>query len=55
MSQAKLSLPVELVNAILGYLGKRPYEETYQLINAVQTQAAMASASEQPQEEPKEE
>lgn len=56
MSQPKISLPVELVNAILGYLGKRPYEETYQLINAVQTQAAMASAqeAEQPKEEPKE-
>lgn len=37
-----MSLPVELINAILGYLGKRPYEETYQLINAVQTQAAMS-------------
>jgi len=47
MSQPKISLPVDLVNAILGYLGKRPYEETYQLINAVQTQATMAAAAEQ--------
>jgi len=53
MSQQKISLPVELVNAVLGYLGKRPYEETYQLINALQTQATMAEAK--AEEEQKEE
>ena len=50
MSQQKLSLPVDLVNAVLGYLGKRPYEETYQLINAIQTQAAMETAKEEQKE-----
>ena len=31
-----INLPIELVNQILGYLGSRPYQETYQLINLVQ-------------------
>jgi hypothetical protein len=35
----KITLSVNLVNAILGYLGKRPYEETYQLIAAIQEEA----------------
>ena len=35
----KITLPVNLVNAILGYLGKRPYEETFQLIAAIQEEA----------------
>jgi hypothetical protein len=35
----KITLPVNLVNAVLGYLGKRPYEETFQLIAAIQEEA----------------
>jgi hypothetical protein len=35
----KINLSVNLVNAILGYLGKRPYEETFQLIAAIQEEA----------------
>lgn len=35
----KITLNTQLVNAILGYLGKRPYEETFQLINAIQKEA----------------
>lgn len=35
----KITLNTQLVNAILGYLGKRPYEETFQLINAIQQEA----------------
>ena len=34
-----LSLPIELVNQIVGYLGARPYQEVYQLIQAVQEAA----------------
>ena len=34
-----ITLSTQLVNAILGYLGKRPYEETFQLINAIQQEA----------------
>lgn len=32
----KITLSTNLVNAILGYLGKRPYEESYQMIEAIQ-------------------
>ena len=35
----EIKLPVDLVNAIMGYLGKRPFEEVFQLIQAVQTAA----------------
>lgn len=42
----KLTLPVDLVNQILGYLGTRPYQEVYQLIQGVQDAA-------KPQEPPK--
>ena len=44
----KITLSVNLVNAILGYLGKRPYEETFQLITAIQEEAK--AKEEQPQE-----
>jgi hypothetical protein len=46
MDKINLSLP--LVNAILGYLGKRPYEETFQLIAAIQEEA---KAKEEPAQE----
>ena len=29
----------QLINSILGYLGTRPYQEVYQLIDAVQKEA----------------
>jgi hypothetical protein len=35
----KLSLPVGVVNQILGYLGTRPYQEVYQLVQAIQEAA----------------
>ena len=31
----KITLSTNLVNAILAYLGKRPYEESYQLIESI--------------------
>lgn len=37
MSEVKLS--TNLVNAILGYLGSRPYQDVYQLIEAIQKEA----------------
>jgi hypothetical protein len=43
----RLTLSMNLVNGILGYLGKRPYEETYQLIAAIQEEA-----KNQPKDEP---
>jgi len=35
----KINLDVALVNAILGYLGSRPYQEVFQLVSAIQEAA----------------
>jgi hypothetical protein len=35
----KLELSVELINKVLAYLGKRPYEEVFQLIAEIHTEA----------------
>ena len=35
-----VNLPMDTANAILGYLGTRPYQEVYQLIAAIQAAAA---------------
>ena len=35
-----ITLPVELVNAILQYMASRPYGEVFQLVAAIQAQAA---------------
>jgi hypothetical protein len=34
-----LQLPIETANQLLGYLGARPYQEVYQLIQAIQDAA----------------
>ena len=34
-----IKLSVALVNQILGYLGTRPYQEVFQLIEAIQNEA----------------
>jgi len=34
-----IPLSIALINSILGYLGKQPYEETFQLIAAIQEEA----------------
>ena len=31
-----INMPIELINQVLGYLGSRPYQESFQLINAIQ-------------------
>jgi hypothetical protein len=36
----EITLTIDLVNAIISYLGTRPYGEVYQLIAEVQRQAA---------------
>jgi hypothetical protein len=43
-----IQLPVEVANQVLGYLGTRPYQEVFHLIQAVQEAA-------KPKEEPKDE
>jgi hypothetical protein len=35
----KITLPLNLVNAIMGYLGKQPYDQVFQLIAEVQKEA----------------
>lgn len=35
----KLHLDIELVNQVLGYLGTRPYQEVYALIQGIQEAA----------------
>ena len=35
----KITLPINLLNAILGYLGKQPYDQVFQLIAEVQKEA----------------
>ena len=34
-----LQLPIELANQIIGYLGTRPYQEVYQLIDGMKEAA----------------
>lgn len=46
-----LQLPIELANQIIGYLGTRPYQEVYALIQAMQD--AAKPPVEPPKEEPK--
>ena len=35
----KVTLPINLVNAIMGYLDKQPYDQVFQLIAEVQKEA----------------
>jgi hypothetical protein len=46
----KLTLSTQLVNQILGYLGSRPYQEVFALIDALQKEA-QANMAEQPKSE----
>ena len=39
MNDQKIALTLPLLNAVLQYLGTRPYQETFQLIQAIQEQA----------------
>jgi len=39
-----IKLSVNTVNQILGYLGSRPYQEVFQLIEAIQKEAKENSA-----------
>jgi len=41
-----ITLPIDLVNAILQYMASRPYSEVFQLINAIQAQATQQTPPE---------
>jgi hypothetical protein len=43
----EITLSIELANAVLGYLGKQPYDQVFQLIQAMQ-QAAQQQQQAQP-------
>jgi len=34
-----LPLPIDLINQVLGYLGTRPYQEVFHLVQAIQAAA----------------
>ena len=36
----KLQISAQLLNNVIGYLGSRPYQEVYQLIDAIQKEAS---------------
>jgi hypothetical protein len=38
----KIAVSTNLLNAVLGYLGDRPYKEVFQLIEAIQKEAKQA-------------
>ena len=39
MNDQKIALSLNLVNAVIQYLGTKPYQESFQLIQAIQEQA----------------
>jgi hypothetical protein len=40
MNEQNITLTLPLVNAVMQYLGSRPYAEVFQLMHAIQAQAA---------------
>lgn len=42
----KLQISEQLLNAIIGYLGTRPYQEVFQLVEAMQAEAKAQPAPE---------
>jgi len=35
----KITLSIQLMNQVMGYLGTRPYQEVFQLVEALQAEA----------------
>ena len=46
-----ITLPIDLVNAILQYLGTRPYTEVFQVIEAIQKEAKKQNETIQPSDD----
>jgi len=45
----EITLPIELANAVLGYLGKQPYDQVFQLIQAMQQAAQQQQQAQAPE------
>ena len=51
MSDQTITLTVPLLNGVMQYLGTRPYSEVFQLVQAIQEQAAPQVKAAAPQVE----
>ena len=47
----KVTLSIQLVNQIMAYLGSQPYQQVFQLVDAIQKEAQAQSVAEQPKTE----
>lgn len=47
----KVTLSIQLVNQIMAYLGSQPYQQVFQLVDAIQKEAQAQSAAEPPKVE----
>lgn len=45
-----LQISMQLMNQIIAYLGQRPYQESFQLIQAIQNEASNQPAKDKPAE-----
>jgi hypothetical protein len=52
MNDQTINLTLPLVNGVLQYLGTRPYSEVFQLVQAIQEQAAPQVKQPEAQAEP---
>ena len=52
MNDTKINLTLNLVNGILQYLGTRPYQEVFPLVQEIQAQAMPQVPTPNPADEP---
>ncbi len=52
MNDTKITLTLNLVNGILQYLGTRPYQEVFPIVQEIQAQAIPQVPTPNPAEEP---
>jgi hypothetical protein len=50
----KITLSINLVNQVMGYLGTRPYQEVFQLVEGLQAEAKAQTPAPAPAEVPAE-
>lgn len=51
MDEKNFSMPLNLINGILQYLGTKPYAEVYQLVQSIQEAAAPQLQEQKPEAE----